>query len=163
MLCQFLLYSKVSQLYIYLYSLFCGFPSHLGSHRALSRVPCAIQQVLISYLFYTQYQQLHICQFQSSNSSHPHFPLWYPYTCSLHLCLCLCFCFVNKIVYTNFFRSHIYTLIYDTYFSLSYFTKSIQVSTNDPISFFSWLSNIPLYMCVCVCVCAPRRLYSFLC
>ena len=54
MLHQFLLYSKVSQLYVYIYPLFGGFPSHLGHHRALSRVPCAIQQVLISYLFYTQ-------------------------------------------------------------------------------------------------------------
>ena len=33
-----------------------GFPSHLGHHRALRKVPCAIQQVLIGYLFYTQYQ-----------------------------------------------------------------------------------------------------------
>ena len=36
--------------------LFFGFPSHLGHHRALRKVPCAIQQVLIGYLFYTQYQ-----------------------------------------------------------------------------------------------------------
>ena len=28
-------------------------PSNLGHHRALSRAPCAIQWVLISYLFYT--------------------------------------------------------------------------------------------------------------
>ena len=54
MLCQFLLYSRVNQLYVYLYPLFFGFPSHLGHHRSLSRVPCAIQQALISYLFYTQ-------------------------------------------------------------------------------------------------------------
>ena len=26
--------------------------SHIGHYRVLSRVPCAIQQVLISYLFY---------------------------------------------------------------------------------------------------------------
>ena len=119
MMCQFLLYSKVNQLYIYIHPLFFGFPSHLGHHRALSRVPCAIQQVLISYLFYTQYQQciyvnpnlpihptlvsvVYICQFQSPNSSHPRFPPQYPYVCSLYLCLY--FCFVNKIVYTNFFR-----------------------------------------------------------
>ena len=57
MLCQFLLYSKVNQLYTYIYPLFFGFPSPLGHHRALSRVPCALQQVLISYLFYTQSQQ----------------------------------------------------------------------------------------------------------
>ena len=54
MLCQFLLYSKVNQLYVYIYSLLFGFPSHLDHHRALSRVLCAIQQVLISYLVYTQ-------------------------------------------------------------------------------------------------------------
>ena len=54
MLCQFLLYIKVNHLYVYIYPLFFRFPSHLGHHRALSRVPCAIQQVLISYLFYTQ-------------------------------------------------------------------------------------------------------------
>ena len=29
------------------------FPSHLGHHRALSRAPCAVQQVLLSQLFYT--------------------------------------------------------------------------------------------------------------
>ena len=34
--------------YIYTCPLFFGFPSHLGHHRALTRVPCAIQKVLIS-------------------------------------------------------------------------------------------------------------------
>ena len=57
MFCQFLLYSKVNQLYVYIYPLFFGFSSHLGHHSALSRDPCAIQYVLISYLFDTQYQQ----------------------------------------------------------------------------------------------------------
>ena len=47
----FLLHSKVNQLYVYIYPLFLGFPSHLGHHRALSRAPCAIQSVLISYYF----------------------------------------------------------------------------------------------------------------
>ena len=47
MLCQFLLYNKVNQLYVYIYPLFFGFPSHLGHHRALSRVPCAIQFSLV--------------------------------------------------------------------------------------------------------------------
>ena len=31
---------------------FFGFPSHLGNHKVLSRVPCATQQILIRYLFY---------------------------------------------------------------------------------------------------------------
>ena len=35
-----------------LYPLLFGFPSHLGHPRALSRVPCAVQEVLSSYLFY---------------------------------------------------------------------------------------------------------------
>ena len=39
---------QVSQLYIYTQTLFLGFPSHLSHHRALSRVPCTIQLVLIS-------------------------------------------------------------------------------------------------------------------
>ena len=46
MLCYFLLYCKGNQLYIYIYLLSCGYPSHLGHQRALSRVPCAIQWVL---------------------------------------------------------------------------------------------------------------------
>ena len=55
MLCQFLLNSKVNQLYIYIYPLFFRFFSHLGHYRVLSRVPCAVQQILMSYLFYIQY------------------------------------------------------------------------------------------------------------
>lgn len=31
------------QLYVYIYFLFLGFPSHLGQYRGLIRVPCAIQ------------------------------------------------------------------------------------------------------------------------
>ena len=43
----------ICMLYVCMYLLFVGFPSHSGHHRALSRVPCAIQDVFISYLFYT--------------------------------------------------------------------------------------------------------------
>ena len=42
LLCQFLLYNKVNQPYIYVYPLFFGFPSHLGHHKAPSRHPCAL-------------------------------------------------------------------------------------------------------------------------
>ena len=38
---------------MHLYSLLFGFPSPLGNHKPLSRVPYIIQSVLISYLFYT--------------------------------------------------------------------------------------------------------------
>ena len=38
---------------MHVYSLLFGFPSPLGNHRPLSRVPYVMQSVLISYLFYT--------------------------------------------------------------------------------------------------------------
>ena len=64
---------------------------------------------------------VYICQFQSPKScQHPLFPFvppWYPHVCSL--CLCLYFCFAKNIICTNFFKFHIYALIYDIYFSLS--------------------------------------------
>ena len=59
----FLLYSVVSVSAVQqsesaihiLYPLFFGFPSHLGHPRALNRVPCAVQEVLSSYLFYKRW------------------------------------------------------------------------------------------------------------
>ena len=54
MLCQFLLYNKVNQQYVYVHLSFIGFLPHLGHRTALSRGLCAMQYVLISYLFYTQ-------------------------------------------------------------------------------------------------------------
>ena len=52
MLCQFQVYSNVIQLYIYMYLFFFKFLSHLRYYRVLSRVPCAIQQVLDGYLVF---------------------------------------------------------------------------------------------------------------
>ena len=51
------LHSKMHQPCIDIYPLPFGFPSHLGHHSALNRVPCAIQYSPLSCLFYTQYQQ----------------------------------------------------------------------------------------------------------
>ena len=94
------MYSKVNQLYVYIYPLFFGFPSHLGHQRALCRVPCAILQVLVSYLFYTQYQQ---CIYVNPNLSihSPHLPPWYPY---VFFCL---FVYFNR----NLFLLFIYLFI----------------------------------------------------
>ena len=52
MLCQFQVCSKVNHLHIHIYMFQIIFPYR--PYRILSRVPCAIQQVLISYLFYIQ-------------------------------------------------------------------------------------------------------------
>ena len=52
MLCQFLLYNKVNQLYVYIYLLFFQILFPYRSSQVLNRVPCALQLVLTSYLFY---------------------------------------------------------------------------------------------------------------
>ena len=59
-------------------------------------------------------------------------PPWYLYVYSLHLCLH--FCIANKIIYTNFFRFHIYALIYDICFSLSDLLHSIWQSLGPSMS-----------------------------
>ena len=51
MMYQFLLYSRVNQLYIYIYLLILRFFFHIGHYRISSGVSCAIQRVLSSYLF----------------------------------------------------------------------------------------------------------------
>ena len=52
---MFQLYSKVIQLYIYIYPLFLRFYSHIRHYRVLSRVPCAIHTVGPYYLFFGIY------------------------------------------------------------------------------------------------------------
>ena len=85
----------------HIYPLFLGFPSYLGHHRALSKVPCAVQSVLISYLFYLS-QCIHANYNLPIRPTAPFLP-WHPYTCSLHLCL---YSFsTNKFSYTIFLDS----------------------------------------------------------
>ena len=89
-LCQFLLYGKVNPRYVYIHALFFGFTYYSSHYSSLRRVPCVLQHVLISCLFYTQYQ----CVYVSSPVSQfipPPFPSWCPHVSSL--CLCLYFCF----------------------------------------------------------------------
>ena len=47
---QLQVYSKVSQLYIYIYPFFFRFFSHIGCYRILSRAPCAIYELLYQNL-----------------------------------------------------------------------------------------------------------------
>ena len=49
------------------------------------------------------YILVYICQSQSPSSSHPPFPPWCPYVCSLHLCLY--FCLSNRFMCTIFLDS----------------------------------------------------------
>ena len=50
-LCLFMLYSKVNQSYVYIYTFPFGLFPHSGHHSAFSRVPL----LYINYLFYTYY------------------------------------------------------------------------------------------------------------
>ena len=55
MLCQFQVYSSDSVIHTHIYIFFFRFFSIIRYYNILSIVPCAIQQVLISYVFYIQY------------------------------------------------------------------------------------------------------------
>ena len=78
---------------MYMCPLSFGLPSCSGHHSVLSRVPCVIQYVLISYLFYTQYQQC-ICV-------NPNLPIPPPLVTHIFvLYICVYFCFANRIICT---------------------------------------------------------------
>ena len=84
MLCQLLLHSKMDQSYIYIYIYIS--PPFWTSF--LFRSPRCIKQSSLCYTVCShQLSILYIvsivyrCQPQSPNSSHPHFPPWYPYIC----------------------------------------------------------------------------------
>ena len=57
--CSTMLNSKGTQPYIYVYPFFTKLFYHPGCHIMLSKVPCAIQQVLVGYPFYIQ-QWVHV-------------------------------------------------------------------------------------------------------
>ena len=122
MLCQFLLYSKVNQLYVFnvsIYPLFLFF---------LFRSPQNIQQSSLSYTVSScqlpiLYIVGYICQSKSSNSSHLSFPLLMPINLfSMSVCLFLLF---KQVHLYHFSRFHIYVLliIYDICFSTALFLK----------------------------------------
>ena len=99
--CQFLMYSKVSQSYLYVHSF-----SHIILHHVTSQViryifPCAIQQYLIAHPFQMQ-------EFSSTNPILPIHPTPSPYPVSkhkfvLHVHNLLCFAHRSFVPY---FRLH---------------------------------------------------------
>ena len=134
---------------IYIYPLFFGFPSHLGPHIALSRVPCAIyiQKVLISYLFYIVSVLLCIVSIvciyiyiytpRGPNLSLPRSPL------GVHMSVSL-FLFCRHDHQYHFSRFHIYVLMYDICFSLSDFT----LCDRDIVHWMNgaeWLKALPAF------------------
>ena len=116
------------QLYVYIYPLLFGFPSHLGHHRALSRVPCAIQYVLISYLFYTQQ-----CIYVSPNIP-THRTLFPPLVsiCLFATSVSL-FLLCKQVHLYHFSRFHIYAVIYNICLSLSDLLHSVEIQKGGDI------------------------------
>ena len=103
---------------------------------------------------------MYVCQSQSPNSSHPYFPPWYPYICSL----CLYFCFVNKIIYNNVFQiPHIFINIWYLFFWLTSLcmtvSRSIKSQQMTQCLQFTNVFILPLppalpsYLLPSVCVC----------
>ena len=124
---MFPLYSIVNQLYVYIHPFFFGFPFHLGHHRALSRVPCAIQQVLVAYLFYTQHQQcIHVSPNLSNLSiSLPISPFAHLVPIHLSSTSVSLFLLCKQVHLYRFPRFLVYVLMYDVCFYLSYFALYI--------------------------------------
>ena len=75
-----------SATHICIYPLFLGFSSHFGHHRASSRVSCAIQLVLIGYLFYT----LYCIYVNPSLPVHPILPFPFSISSVIQSCPILC-------------------------------------------------------------------------
>ena len=159
MLCQFQLYHKVNQLYVYIHPLFFGFPFHSGHHRALSGVPYAIQQALGSYLSYTQSQQ---CILVNPNfPTHPTLS-----SClSIHMFALYGWVFISALQISSsvsFFQiSLISDIIQYAFFSFwltllsMTVSRSIHIFENSKFFSFLWLS---IFHCMYV----PHLLYPFL-
>ena len=110
----------ISYTYTYIPSFF-GFPSHLGHHSALSRVPVLYSMFsLVVYFIHSVnsvYVSNPISQFLPSPPLSP--------LVSIHLFSTSLFLLCKYDNLYNFSRSHIYALIYDICFSLSDLLHSV--------------------------------------
>jgi len=119
---------------------------------ALHQVEFPVLYSMFSLLILCAVSIVYMRHYKSPNSTHPPYPSWYPYICSLHLHFY--FWFANKIICTIFLDSK-YLCTYMCYLFFSFWLISlcmtlfmfIHISINNPILFFLWLNNIPLYIC----------------
>ena len=109
--------------------------------------------LVIYFIYSSVYMSIPISQFFSP--LHP--PLVFICLFSMSVSL---FLLCKQIHLYHFFRSHIYALIYNTWFSLSDFLHSFweslgpSMSLKVAVSFFLWLTKIPLYVCA-TCLSIP--------
>ena len=124
----------------------------------LAIIPCAVQYILVAYLFYTKkfapYLYLAPPLFPLPTDNH---------YCSLFYVLRVCFCCVHSFFF-YFQASHINDNIQYLSFSVLYYYTNLISSTsiynveNGKISFSLWLGGIAL--CVCARVCVSYLLHS---
>ena len=111
--CRQILYhlSHQGSLYVYIYSHFFRFPSHLGHQRALRQAPCAIQLALIIYFIH----RIISTYIVNLPISAPLPPLVFIHLFPMSLS---CFRFANKVICITFLGStHICVSIQDLFFS----------------------------------------------
>ena len=165
MLYNVVLVSAVQQSESVIYPLSFGFPSHLGHHRALSRVPVLYSRFsLVMYLMHSInnvyiYMSIQISQFA---------PVPFPHLVPTHLfstpmsLLLLC----RQVHLYHFSKFHIYTLIYGICFSLS--DISLCVTSLGPpwkvltIIFFSVLFHKIFFECL-LCARQHSRFMDHIC
>ena len=127
---------------------------------AVHQVEFPVLYSMFSLLILRAVSIVYMCHYKSPNSTHPPFPSWYPYICSLHLHFY--FWFANKIICTIFLDSK-YLCTYLCCFSLSDFFPSVWHSSCSSTSlqmtqfcsFYVWI----IFHCIFV----HHLLYPFLC
>ena len=123
------------QLYIYIYSLICEFPSHLGHHRKLSK--SFLCYTVDSYSLSVLYILVFTCQYQFSSSSCPPFPVGI-HMFVLYICVSISALQINFICiifldskYRQYYT--IFVFLFLTYFTMCDVSASIHVSANGTI------------------------------
>ena len=140
MLCQFLLYSKATHSFLILFSIMV-YP------RRLDILPCADSSTLLSIL--SKCNNLHLLTSDSQSIPlSPPSPLATTSLFSMSVSLFLFCRWVNLCrILDSTYKWHCMVLVFLFLSSLSMIISScIQVATNYIISFFVWLSGIPLYI-----------------
>ena len=140
MVCQFLLYNKVNQLYIYIYphisSLLCLPPTLpipplqvVTKHRADLLMLCGCFLLAIYFTFGSIYKSIHSLTSSQLTLSSPHVLKSISYVCAIIPVL-------PRVLHNHFFlffRFHTYVLAYSIYFSLlTYFTLYDRLEIHPP-------------------------------